>query len=106
MSGDSITHSGRLWKWRGEGPAAWYFVTIDGDAGEMLSALAAMRKLELGKQRGFGSLKVQVCVGSSEWKTSVFPGKSRGWLLPIKAAIRKAEGLGKDDSVALSLEVL
>lgn len=105
MSEDTLQHIGPVWKWHGNGPAAWFFVTVDGAAGENLSALAVMRKLELGKQRGFGSLKVQVHIGSSTWKTSVFPDKTRGWLLPLKAAIRKAENIAEGDNVSLMLTV-
>ena len=106
MSEDIVQHTGPLWKWRGDGPAAWYFITIDGAAGDELSALGAMRKLELGKQRGFGLLKVRPAIGASEWSTSVFPDKTRGWLLPVKAAIRKAEGVGEGDKVTVALSVL
>ena len=63
-----------------------------------------MRRME-GNSRGFGSLKVVATIGSSTFKTSVFPSKDVGWLLPVKAAVRKAEGLGEGDFVAVVLEV-
>ena len=103
---DEVSHQGKLWKWQGEGPAAWHFITIDGAAGDTLSALAVMRKLELGRSRGFGSLKVRARIGESAWATSVFPDKVRGWLLPVKAAVRKAEGLVEGAVVEVVLEVL
>lgn len=106
MNEDCVEHSGPLWKWQGDGPAAWHFVTVNGQAGETLSALAAMRKLELGKRRGFGSLRVRAKIGASEWATSVFPDRTRGWLLPVKAAIRKAESLDEGDETNLTLTVL
>jgi Domain of unknown function (DUF1905) len=106
VSEDEVSHEGTLWKWQGEGPAAWHFITIDGEAGNTLSALAVMRKLELGRSRGFGSLKVRVRIGESDWATSVFPDKARGWLLPVKAAVRKAEGLVEGAVVNLTLVVL
>lgn len=106
MKEDEVRHRGHLWKWQGEGPSAWHFVTVDGEAGDTLSALAVMRRLELGRSRGFGSLKVRAQIGDSEWTTSVFPHKERGWLLPVKAAVRKAEELGEDDAVSLTLFVL
>jgi hypothetical protein len=106
MNEDEVSHQGTLWKWQGEGPAAWHFVTIDGEAGDTLTALAVMRKLELGRSRGFGSLKVRARIGESEWSTSVFPAKARGWLLPVKAAVRKAEGLGEGEVVEVTLTIL
>ena len=63
-----------------------------------------MRKLE-GMARGWGSLKVVATIGTSRWNTSVFPSKETGWMLPIKAAVRKAEGLGVGDAVEVQLEL-
>ena len=100
---EAVRHRGPLWRWTGSNGVAWHFVTIDGDAGEQLSAAEAMRRLELGRPRGFRSLKVTASVGTSEWSTSCFPDKARGWLLPIKAQIRKAEGLAEGDDVTLVL---
>ena len=101
---ERITHTGPLWRWTTpSAPAAWHFVTIDSAAGEALSATALMRRLE-GMSRGFGSLKVSVTIGESTFKTSVFPSKELGWLLPIKASVRKAEGLIEGEAVELALE--
>jgi hypothetical protein len=106
MSEDTerVTHRGVLWRWTTPAaPAVWHFVTIDGAAGEELSATALLRRLE-GASRGFGSLKVAARIGASRFKTSVFPSKETGWLLPVKASVRKAEGLVEGDMVALELE--
>ena len=102
---ETITHTGPLWRWTTpSAPAAWHFVTIDGEAGEALSGTAIMRRME-GNARGFGSLKVVATIGASTFKTSVFPSKEIGWLLPVKASVRQAEGLGEGDAVVVSLEV-
>lgn len=53
--------------------------------------------------RGFGSLKVAVTIGGSTFKTSVFPSKETGWMLPVKASVRKAEGLAEGDVVEVVL---
>lgn len=101
-----VTHTAPLWRWQGEAPAAWHFVTIAGDAGEAIAAHEAMRRLELGQRRGFGSVRVAARIGSSEWRTSVFPSKAAGgWLLPVKAAIRKAEKLAEGDAVTVTLSL-
>lgn len=101
---EHLTHTGALWRWTTPAaPAAWYFITIDGEAGEALSATALMRRLE-GLAKGFGSLKVTARIGAAEFKTSVFPSKELGWLLPVKAAVRKAEGLGEGDVAEVELE--
>lgn len=101
---ERITHTGELWRWNGNSGGSWHFLTIDGEAGEALSGTALMRRMErtIG---GFGSLKVTATIGDSTFKTSLFPSKSLGWLLPVKAAVRKAEGIGAGDSVAVVLEI-
>ncbi len=100
---EQLTHSGLLWRWSGGGSASWHFITIGGEAGEALSATALMRRME-GMARGWGSLKVSARIGDSSFATSVFPSKEQGWLLPVKAAVRKAEGLVEGDRVELVLE--
>ncbi len=101
---ESITHTGTLWRWTGGTGGTWHFLTIDGEAGEALSGTALMRRLE-GLSRGFGSLKVLATIGDSAFRTSVFPSKAEGWMLPVKAAVRKAEGLGEGDAVTVVLEL-
>ena len=102
---ETITHTGPLWRWTTPAaPAAWFFVTVDGAAGEALSGTALMRRLE-GAAKGFGSIKVCARIGDTVFKTSVFPSKDLGWLLPVKAAVRKAEGLSEGDVVEVVLEV-
>jgi hypothetical protein len=101
---EHLRYTGRLWRWTGgANNGTWHFLTIDGAAGETLSGTAIMRKLE-GSARGFGSLKVKARIGETEFATSVFPSTSDGgWLLPVKAAVRKAEDIGEGDAVEVSL---
>lgn len=101
---ERITHTGPLWRWTGGSGGSWHFLTIDGAAGEALSGTALMRRMErtIG---GFGSLKVTARIGDSVFRTSLFPSRQLGWLLPVKAAVRKAEGIGAGDSVEVLLEV-
>lgn len=101
---ERITHTGPLWRWTGGTGGTWHFLTIDGAAGEALSGTALMRRME-GLSRGFGSLKVRAHIGDTAFATSVFPSKSAGWMLPIKAAVRRAEDLAEGDAVTVTLEV-
>jgi hypothetical protein len=100
---ERISHTGPLWRWSGGNGGSWHFITIDGEAGEALSGTALMRRLEK-SIGGFGSLKVAARIGDSAFRTSVFPSKELGWLLPVKAAVRKAEGIGEGDEVEVTLE--
>lgn len=101
---EHLRYTGPLWLWTGgANGGSWHFVTIDGAAAEALSGTALMRKLE-GAGRGFGSLRVEARIGRSTFATSVFPSKADGgWLLPVKAAVRKAEGIGAGDEVDVFL---
>jgi len=102
---ETVTTRARLWRWDG-GAAAWHFMTIGGPAAETIAAHEAMRRLENGKGRGFGSVKVAARIGASRWPTSVFPHKQEGYLLPVKAAIRRGEGIAEGDEVEVELELL
>lgn len=92
-------HRGAVWVWRGNGngpppKAAWYFVTIDGDAA------AAIGNVMHNTRRGFGSVRVTATIGATSWQTSLFPSKETGgYLLPLKASVRKAEEL-EDGTIA------
>ncbi|PKB19071.1 uncharacterized protein DUF1905 [Novosphingobium kunmingense] len=97
-----MTHTAPLWRWSGNSGGSWHFLTIDGAAGEALSGTALMRRMErtIG---GFGSLKVSATIGETAFSTSVFPSKAEGWILPVKASVRKAEGLAEGDAVTVDL---
>jgi hypothetical protein len=100
--GTSIKVSAPLWQWRPAKPSAasWYFVTIDGQAS------AEIRYAALGRVGGFGSIRVTATLGQTRWQTSLFPHKeSGGFILPMKAAVRKAEAVEVGDVVHLALEV-
>jgi hypothetical protein len=101
---EHLVHTGTLWRWTGGASnGTWHFLTIDGAAGEALAGTALMQRLE-GNARGFGSLKVSARIGGTAFATSVFPSKADGgWILPVKASVRKAEGIGEGDEVEVSL---
>ena len=82
------------------------FVRIPPGAAEQIVAHEFERRLELGKRRGFGSVKVTVTLGTSRWQTSLFPNKDGSWFLPIKTPVRLAESLEYGDTIELELELL
>ncbi|WOF41967.1 DUF1905 domain-containing protein [Sphingopyxis indica] len=103
---ESVAITTPLWRWTSSaGPAAWYFLTIAGEAADAIR-LAAISGQWLDGRRGFGSARVEAQIGDTVWKTSVFPHReSGGWLLPVKAAVRKAEGLAEGDAVAVTVSL-
>ena len=104
---ENHTVTAKLWIWTTErAPASWHFVTIEGEAAGAIHALALMRRLESGRRRGWGAMKVRAAIGDIVWETSIFPDKSSGgWMLPVKAAVRKAEGLIAGDMVRVTVTI-
>ena len=88
-----------LWEWDSapEG-TAWVFVTVPPDETDDI-------RMRSGPPRGFGSVRVEVTIGSTTWRTSVFPDK-RGFALPVKKAVRRAEALEIGDSARVRLELV
>lgn len=85
------TVRGPVWLWQGAdgqpAKAAWYFLTIDGETAQAIRAQAV-------NAAAWGSVTVEATIGKTTWRTSLFPSKAvGGWLLPLKAAVRKAEKL-------------
>ena len=103
-----ITFTSILWIWKGqEGAGRWYFLTIPEDQAIGIKAHA------FGSPRGFGSVRVEATIdpstGSGQavtWRTSVFPLKSGGYLLPVKAEVRKRAGLSPGDEVTVALTLI
>lgn len=61
----------------------------------------------MGKRRlGFGSIKVRVTIGETSFDTSIFPTKDGPYLLPVKASVRKKEGLVDKSSVSAQCSFL
>lgn len=103
---EDFTVTTPLWRWQSATvPAAWFFLTIAGEAADGIR-FAAIGGQWLDGRKGFGSAKVRATVGDTCWNTSVFPHKeSGGWLLPVKAAVRKAEGLTEGDAVTVTVSL-
>lgn len=105
MGSEIVRVSATLQNWRGD-RGSWTYVVVTGDAAETIAAHELIRRLELGRRRGFGSVKIKLRIGECEASTSVFPMKEGGWFLPVKAAIRRAEGLVEGDEVTAELELI
>lgn len=83
------------------GGGSWHFVSIPQDISEDIKNNFGDMK------RGWGSLPVMVTIGKTSWRTSIFPDKKAGgYLLPLKADVRKKEGIVADDKIELLLEIL
>ena len=90
----------KLWRYPGD-KVSWHFITLPKKVADEI------RVVDAGPvRRGFGSLRVQATIGGSTWTTSIFPvAMHQSYVLPVKAQVRKAEGLKVGAMVSLQLEV-
>ncbi|GAB3884780.1 hypothetical protein GCM10029964_046340 [Kibdelosporangium lantanae] len=50
---------------------------------------------------------MRVTVGTTTWRTSIFPGSGGGaYVLPVKKAVRKAEDLDIGDTTTVTVELV
>ena len=94
-----ITVTSPLWLWSG-GQGSWHFITIPEDQS------AEFRAESLARRGGFGSVRVEARIGDVAWRTSVFPQKSGGYILPVKADVRRRAGIAAGDEVTVNLALL
>jgi len=80
--------------WRG--PSPFHFVPIPKKESAQIKSLS--RQLTY----GWGVIPVKGRIGATTFSTSLFP-KSDSYLIPIKVAVRTAEGLEIGDSVTVDL---
>ena len=94
-----IAATAPLWLWNG-GQTNWHFLTVPEEQGSEIRAHG------LANRGGFGSIKVEVTIGIVTWRTSLFPQKSGGYILPVKAGVRRDAGIAAGDEVSFELEIL
>ncbi|MBR7743624.1 DUF1905 domain-containing protein [Phycicoccus sp. BSK3Z-2] len=86
--------------WRAE-DSSWHFATIPAGVSDEVDA--AVGDLT----GGFGSVRVEVTLGGSVWRTSLFPSREHAaYVLPMKKTVRTAEGVGEGDEVRLVLRLV
>ena len=94
----SFSFTAKVWLYPGN--AAWHFVTLPADVASDINYYFAHAK------RGWGSLPVVATIGTTTWKTSIFPDKqSQSFVLPLKAAVRKSEQLVQGGSVSCTVQI-
>lgn len=109
---ETISATRPLKRWVGE-RGTYHLIQIDGDESDAIITHAALRRMEFGKQRGFGSVKCHATIGETRWKTSVFPmnvenmsKRSKEWTLLVSKKVVKAEDLDEGEPVSLTLELI
>lgn len=95
----AYTFHEEVWLYPGE-TASWHFISLPKELAESIRAKHGSTA------KGWGSLPVEATIGKTAWKTSIFPDKKEGtYLLPVKADVRKREGISAGDMVQVALSV-
>ena len=99
--GDDLTleFTAPLWRWEVRRDL-WTFVSLPDEVTD------DVREISGDLPRGWGAVRVQARVGTTSWRTSVFPQTAEGpYVLPVKKAVRDAHGLLLGDPVAVWLQL-
>ncbi len=89
-----------LWRWDARADT-WTFVSLPADlADDVLDVTGPVT-------RGFGSVRVEVTIGATTWRTSLFPdSRARTYVLPVKKAVRTAERMDTGDTAHVRLRLV
>lgn len=89
-----------LWRWEAR-TENWTFVSLPAEVADEVLDLVGPH------ERGFGAVRVEVTVGSTVWRTSIFPSRSaETYILPLKRAVRTAEQLTIGDTVSVGIRLV
>lgn len=80
--------------------AGWHFIAVPKkESAEIKARFAPVR-------RGWGSVPVQVTIGATTWRTSIFPDSKIGsYILPLKKEVRKMEQIENGDTIKLVIKI-
>lgn len=94
-------YSFRAKVWLYPGMAGWHFVTLPKKISrEIKTRFSPLKK-------GWGSIRVEMTLGKTLWKTSIFPDSKLGsYVLPLKSGIRKKEHVLAEDTIELELKII
>ncbi len=92
-----LEFSGTVFSWRG--PAPYHFVDVPEPQCTELSDVAGLVSY------GWGMVPVTGRIGGTDFTTSLWP-RDGGYVVPLKDAVRRAEGIELDDVVTVVLRVV
>jgi hypothetical protein len=94
-TGLEIEFSGEVVEWRG--PAPYVFVPLPPDVADLVDEVKADVVY-------WGVVPVRAWIGDTGFTTAMFP-RDDTWFLPLKVAVRRAEGVALGDVVDVRLSV-
>ena len=92
-----LEFSGEVYSWRG--PAPYHFVAVPEPERTELADVARLVSY------GWGMIPVTGRIGDTDFTTSLWP-RDGGYVVPVKDAVRRAEGIELDDVVTVVLRVV
>ena len=95
LAGMEIELAGEVVEWRG--PAPYVFVVLPSDAADLVDEVKA-------EVAYWGVVPVRARIGDTEFTTSMFP-REQTWFLPVKDAVRRAEGIDVGQVVEVRVHV-
>jgi hypothetical protein len=90
-----LEFAGEIVEWRG--PAPFYFVPLPPDEADLIDEVKA-------DVAYWGVIPVTAWLGETSFTTAMFP-REETYFLPLKDAVRRAEGVGLGDVVEVRLSV-
>ena len=93
---DEIMFESEIIEWRG--PAPFLFAPVPDEH------IGAIRYAAMTESYGWGVVPVVATVGDTLFATSLFP-RGGTYLLPVKVAVQRAEGVGLGDRIVVRMRV-
>ena len=93
---DEIAFESEIIEWRG--PAPFLFAPIPHEH------IGAVRYAAMTESYGWGVVPVVATIGDTLFATSLFP-REGGYLLPIRVAVQRSEGVGLGSRIAVRMRV-
>lgn len=88
-----------VFRWEARSDSDWYFVALPPELSDDIRETQTHR-------RGFGGVRVDAVIGATTFRTSIFPQAGGVYVLPLKRAVRDAEGIVPGATVVVELAVL
>ena len=91
-----LEFGGEIIEWRG--PSPFLFVEVPDEQSAAIEHVSSLVTY------GWGCIPVRARIGATDFRTSLFP-RAGAYLVPVKVAVQRAEGVGRGDEVSVRLDL-